>query len=134
MDYVRGLSPFLLPTCHFLISRTLKKSTTFTNQSNISLCVPTNRLEVRDTACASPPSFAIHLRVFYRCLPFSRHPDSVGGYANFGIFEVYNDPLLDNLLKCICTLLFNLDISVACVRHLLKYVSLNLAQLCVAVP
>lgn len=33
-----------------------------------------------------------------------------GGYANFGVFEVYNDPLLDNLLKCICTLLFNLDI------------------------
>jgi len=44
-------------------------------------------------------------KLFFRCL----HRALTGGYTNFGVFEMYNDQILNDLLKVSCTLLLSLD-------------------------
>uniref|UniRef100_A0A6B2KX45 Exportin-7/Ran-binding protein 17 TPR repeats domain-containing protein n=1 Tax=Arcella intermedia TaxID=1963864 RepID=A0A6B2KX45_9EUKA len=45
------------------------------------------------------------IKLFLRCLDHSL----TGGYTNFGVFEMYNDTILNDLLKLSCNLLFGLD-------------------------
>jgi len=46
-------------------------------------------------------------KLFLRCLLKSL----TGGYTNFGVFDMYNDPILTDLLKTSCTVIFSLDLT-----------------------